>query len=189
LEFLLMQLPGDLAAWIETVNRYAPRVIVETGTCGGSTTAFLADCLRRRHPDGRYRVVTVEINAAALNKSAIDSDPNIVSIVGSSVDPEIIERVRAAASIGDDAPIMVTLDSDHEPLHICKEMEAYTSLVTPGQHLVVQDTRLSVSYNYHHGPLGAVEALLQTDPRWEINFFPERFPSSQYPFGWLRRRV
>jgi cephalosporin hydroxylase len=156
--------------------------------------AFLADCLKARHADDAYRVITIEHDPVEIDRRYIETDPNIVPIEGSSVDPVVIDRVRGLCLPG---PVMVTLDSDHTARHVMAELEAYAPLVSSSQHLVVQDTRGGGPMGHYlgthfqsHGPLGAVEAWLDLyEAEWEIDFEPERFMGSQHCFGWLRRKA
>jgi cephalosporin hydroxylase len=61
-------------------------------------------------------------------------------IEGSSVDPEIIERVRTMA--GGYRRIRGCLDSNHTHAQVLAELEAYAPLVTPGSDCVVFDRAL-----------------------------------------------
>ena len=65
---------------------------------------------------------------------------HVEHVRGDSLSPPVLERVRRAA---DEAhSVMVVLDSWHGYEHVRRELAAYHALVTPGQYLVVQDTKL-----------------------------------------------
>ena len=59
-------------------------------------------------------------------------------IEGSSIAPEIVEKVRGFAS--DRQRVMVILDSLHTHDHVLQELEAYSPLVKKGSYVVVLDT-------------------------------------------------
>jgi cephalosporin hydroxylase len=59
-------------------------------------------------------------------------------IEGSSVAPDVVARVRAAAATA--SRVMVCLDSNHTHEHVLAELEAYAPLVTRGCYCVVFDT-------------------------------------------------
>jgi cephalosporin hydroxylase len=56
--------------------------------------------------------------------------------VGNSVDSKIIENIRQEVK---DSSVMVVLDSSHFYGHVKKELEFYSSIVTSGQFLVLED--------------------------------------------------
>lgn len=201
-----IQLPADYMNYMDAILKTRPRVIVECGTCGGGSAAVFAEMLRRIvGPD--FRVITIERNAEAVAKRWIESDPNIISLIGDTTDPGIIARVRSL--IPEAWPTMVALDSAHDGLHVCREIGAYAPMVTPGQYLIVEDTFLGLcwggnlsaeqslsairrgaarEFDYHDCPLGAVEALLDTSTDFEIDQELQRYVLTLHPFGWLRRR-
>lgn len=202
-----MQCPSDYLAYAECVLLKRPRVIVETGTASGSGALFWAEVLRRVHGDTNVRVITVEVDKRQLS-APIEKCPQIVSLIGSSVDPEISTKVRElAAEIG--GPVMVTLDSDHSADHVARELAVYSDLVSRGQYLLVQDTFFGLywggnlngaqqddlhagrpgatPYDYIGCPLGAVEAFLSVDDRFVIDTNPQRWLMTQCPFGFLLR--
>lgn len=87
---------------------------------------------------------------------------------------------------------LVTLDSDHDALHVEAELEAYASLVTPGSYLVVEDTAVDVygidaEFYPNGGPGVAVERFLERDSHFSPDRTCERFMLGMNPGGWLRR--
>lgn len=103
---------------------------------------------------------------------------------------------------------MLTLDSDHGAEHVLAELSQLADLVSPGQYLIVQDTFLGfcggtsgvdqdairdgrgddVHFDYHGGPLGAVEAFLVVRREFEVDENKQRWLITQHPYGWLRRK-
>ena len=88
---------------------------------------------------------------------------------------------------------MVVLDSDHSKVHVAKELELYSPLVTPGCYLVVEDTNVNGHPVYrNHGP-GPMEALLDFLASGSGRVFERdrlrdhQFGFTFHPCGWLRR--
>ncbi len=194
-----MQTPVDFITYMECITRTKPRVLIETGTCGGAGTMFYADILRRIHGSNNFRIVTIELLQNQIGQD-LKKIPEIISIIGSSTDSDIITEVyRLAKDVP--GPIMITLDSDHSAEHVAKELGAYADIVSPGQYLIVQDTYLGLfwggtnepnspdaQFDYKGSPLGAVEAFLSCDNRFELDTYPQRWILTQCPFGFLYRK-
>jgi cephalosporin hydroxylase len=88
-------------------------------------------------------VIGLDIDIRAHDRAAIEADPtaNRVNMIeGSSVDPEIIARVRTLSD--GYRRILVCLDSNHTHAHVLAELEAYAPLVAPASHCVVFDRAL-----------------------------------------------
>lgn len=200
-----MQCPVDYLAYMECVLLKRPRVIVETGTASGCGALFWAEILRRVHGDDNFLVITIEVDKRQLS-APIEKEPNIISLIGSSVDPAIFKQVQDLIyECG--GRVMVTLDSDHSAEHVAREMALYADLVTPGQYLLVQDTFFGLYWggnlngeqqkdlfegkpgatplDYIGCPLAAVEGFLSIDDRFKIDMHPQRWVFSQCPFGFL----
>lgn len=202
-----MQSPVDYMAYMECIVKKRPRVVVETGTASGSGALFYAETLKRVHGDDNVRVVTVEVDPSQISRD-LGACPQIVSVVGSSIDPGVVKEVRRLAE-ETSGPIMITLDSCHSAEHVAKEIGSYADLVSPGQYLIAQDTYLglywggnldaeqqravlegrggNLRFDYIGSPLGAVEAFLSCDDRFKVDMHPQRWIITQCPFGFLLR--
>jgi cephalosporin hydroxylase len=133
----IIQLPEDLVRVQEVIHRVQPSLIVETGVAHGGSLLFHATLL---HAMGGGRVVGVEVDLRPHNRAAITAHPlaRYVTIVdGSSIDPDVVARVRALVGEGDRT--LVVLDSNHSKAHVRAELEAYHALVTPGSYIVATD--------------------------------------------------
>jgi cephalosporin hydroxylase len=133
----IIQLPEDLVRVQEVVHAVRPRVIVETGIAHGGSLIFYAGLLKQM--EGGL-VVGVDIEIRAHNRAAIEAHElfGLIRLVeGSSVDPAIVDRVRAEVAGAE--PVMVILDSNHTREHVLAELRSYAPLVSPGSFLVVAD--------------------------------------------------
>jgi cephalosporin hydroxylase len=172
----------DLWTIQETISEIKPSLLIETGTNRAGSALFYAH-LFDLIGDGRVLTVDVE-------KMHEVSHPRIEFVIGSSTDPAVVARARAAAA-GVDGPVMVILDSDHSEPHVTAELEALAPLVTPGSLLLVQDGVIDQFPMFRHGrpgPLPAIEKFLDRHPEFSWDRArTERFLITHHPKGWLRR--
>ena len=173
--------PLDLWTYQDLLHRVRPEVVVETGTLQGGSALFMADVMDLV---GTGRIVSVDVVA----NPGRGEHPRIEYVVGSSVDPDVVARVRAL--VGDADPVLVVLDSDHRAPHVAAELEAYHDLVTPGSYLVVEDTVVNghpVEPAFGPGPMEALEPFLAAHREFTPDPACERFGMSFNRGGWLRR--
>ena len=177
----ILKCPLDLWLYQEIVHVLRPAVIVETGTAFGGSALYLASICDLV---GTGRVVTVDVT----DRPGRPVHPRITYLTGSSVDPEIVARIRTG--IGSASPVMVLLDSDHGRDHVLAELEAYAPLITKGSYLVVEDTNLNgnpVEPDYGPGPMEATEAFLADHPEFAHDAAMDKFLLSFNPRGYLKR--
>ncbi len=136
---------------------------------------------------GGGRVVTVDLER---RDPTFNDHPAITRLLGSSVDPAILDAMRAAVTASP-GPVLVSLDSDHSADHVFAELEAYASFVTAGSYLVVEDTNIAghpIPMGMDDGgPRKAVDAFLATHPAFVREPLCERLLLTMHPGGWLRR--
>lgn len=134
----IIQIPQDLMALQEIIWAMKPDVIIETGIAHGGSLIFYASMLELT---GKGRVIGIDIDIRSHNRAEIEKHPmckRITMIEGSSVSPDVVDRVR---SLSDGAKtVLVCLDSNHTHAHVLNELEFYTPLVTVGSYCVVFDT-------------------------------------------------
>jgi cephalosporin hydroxylase len=150
----IIQYPQDMVALQEIIWEVRPDLIIETGIAHGGSLILSASMLalldycdavqagQTLDPRAsRRHVLGIDIDIRAHNRAAIEAHPmghRIDMIQGSSIDPDIIARVRVATQ-GHER-ILVILDSNHTHEHVLAELEAYAPLVTRGSYCIVFDT-------------------------------------------------
>jgi cephalosporin hydroxylase len=190
----IIQLPEDMVMMQELLYRVRPAVVVETGVAHGGSAILYASILKLL---GRGRVVGVDVEIRKYNRLAIQSHPMselITLIEGSSIDPATFAMVRGATA--GEAPIVVTLDSNHTRQHVLKELEMYGELVTPGGYVVVFDTVMDIVADapsgnptwVHEGAGAAVREFLKSRPDWEADPYFNRLGATHCAGGFLKRR-
>jgi cephalosporin hydroxylase len=176
-----LKTPQDLWVYQEIVVETRPDVIIETGTFRGGSALYLATvCDALDHG----RIVSIDLR---LPPGRPDHD-RIDYLEGSSVDPRVVDRVRAR--VGDGERVMVLLDSDHSRDHVLAELRAYGPLVSDGCYLIVEDTNVNghpVVPHWGPGPMEAVEAYLTEGAPFTIDPQREKFLFTFNPRGFLRR--
>lgn len=150
----VIQYPQDIVALQELIWQVRPDLIIEAGIAHGGSLILSASMLalldycdavtegRTLDPKAtRRRVLGVDIDIRAHNHAAILAHPlshRIDMIQGSSIAPDIVARIHAAAS--GYQKIMVILDSNHTHAHVLAELEAYAPLTSQGSYCIVFDT-------------------------------------------------
>lgn len=150
----IIQTPVDMVAMQELILQVKPDLIIETGIAHGGSLMMYASMLAlidyseavelgmvidpsttKRH------VLGIDIDIRPHNQAAIETHPmahRIKMIQGSSIDTEVVSRVRKCSE--EYERVMVVLDSNHTHEHVVAELEAYGSLVSKGSYCVVFDT-------------------------------------------------
>jgi cephalosporin hydroxylase len=175
----VLKLPLDLWIYQELMTRARPDVIVETGTHKGGSAFYMAticDLL------DKGRIITVDIT----EKPDRPEHPRITYLTGSSIAPEIVERIREEAK----GTVMVILDSNHTRDHVLAELEAYSPLVEQGSYVIVEDTNVNGHPShpkYGPGPWEAVEDFLKTHSEFRVDEECEKFYLTFNPRGYLQR--
>lgn len=175
------KLPLDLWMYQEIMTELRPALVIETGTFCGGSALFMASVMDQL---GHGRVMTIDVRHAAT----VPVHPRIEYVLGSSIEPEIANRARAAAAEG--GPVVVVLDSLHTYEHVLAELSAYADLVTPGSYCIVEDTNVDghpVLPAWGPGPMRAVDEFLAGRPDFLPDPRRERFMLTMNPRGYLRR--
>ncbi|MCH8905045.1 MAG: cephalosporin hydroxylase family protein [Bacteroidetes bacterium] len=136
----IIQTPQDMFAMQEIIWKVKPDLIIETGIAHGGSLVYYASLLEMM---GKGEVLGIDIDIRVHNKKLIEEHPmykRIMMIEGSSVDKEVIEKVREVAA--EKEVVLVCLDSNHTHDHVLSELRNYSAMVTKGSYIIVFDTHV-----------------------------------------------
>lgn len=197
----IIQYPQDMIAMQELIWSIQPDLIIETGIAHGGSLIFSASMLELNAICGgsqNAEVLAVDIDIRAHNREAIEAHPmfkRISMIQGSSIDPKIIEQIKAKAA--DKQKILVFLDSNHTHEHVLAELEAYAPLTSVGSYCVVFDTLIedlpadmfgNRPWGPGDNPKTAVREYLKAHSEFEIDkSIQHKLLITVAPDGYLKR--
>lgn len=178
----VLKCPFDLHIYQELIHRIKPDLIIETGTCFGGSSLFLADMLQL--VGGRGVVVTVDIR----EPKNPPQHPRLKYVTGSSIESNTMKKVLEWVPSGK-SKIMVILDSNHKRDHVLKEMTLYGPLVTKGSYMIVEDTNINrlVRFDHGPGPGDAVDLFMKNNKQWVVDKECEKLYMTFNPGGYLKR--
>jgi cephalosporin hydroxylase len=177
----ILKCPLDLWIYQEMIHELRPDVILETGTAYGASGHYMATLCDLV---GNGRIITIDIEAQPNRPT----HPRLTYMLGSSVDPQIVEQVKS--SIVGAKTVLVILDSDHSRDHVLAEMNTWSHFVTSGSYLIVEDSNINghpADPKFGPGPMEAIDAFLANDKRFQIDPTREKFFMTFNPRGYLKR--
>ena len=189
----IIQFPNDIVAVQELIWSVRPNLIIETGIAHGGSLVLSASILELI---GEGQVVGIDVDIRTHNREALEQHPlrhRFELVEGSSVDPDVVEHVKARAAGLD--TVMVILDSNHSAAHVRQELEVFHGLVTPGSYLVVHDGAQAWVSDIPSGkeewksdhPLIAIDDFLKTHAEFEPDPFITRTLITSSPSGFLKK--
>jgi cephalosporin hydroxylase len=207
----IIQYPQDIVAVQELIFQVRPDVIIETGVAHGGSLVLSASILAMLdYGDAveqgvmldpakpKRKVIGVDIDIRAHNRAALDAHPmrsRIELIQGSSIDPAIVEQVRALTA--GSKSVLVFLDSNHTHDHVLAELEAYAPMASVGSYCVAFDTvvedlpddlYLDRPWSQGNNPKTAVHQYLKMHPEYVIDReIDNKLLISVAPDGYLKR--
>ena len=197
----IIQYPQDIVAMQELIWAIQPDLIIETGIAHGGSLIFSASMLELNAACGGPKdahVLGVDIDIRSHNRDAITAHPmfrRISMIQGSSVEPAIVEQVKAKAK--DKRRVLVCLDSNHTHDHVLAELNAYAPLASVGSYCVVFDTLIEDMpvemfgdrpWGPGNSPKTAVREYLKSHPEFQIDKqLDHKLLISVAPDGYLKR--
>jgi cephalosporin hydroxylase len=177
----LSKFPTDLMIYQEILTAVRPDIIIECGTGSGGSALFLASICDLL---GKGRILTVDITKWPNRPE----HPRIKYLVGSSIDPSIVNAIKKEIKSND--IVLVILDSDHSKTHVLNEMTIYSSLVTKSSYLIVEDSNINgnpVYDSFGPGPWEAIQEFLETHDNFIIDFKQEKYLLTANPGGYLKK--
>lgn len=197
----IIQFPQDIIAMQEIIWTVQPDLIIEAGIAHGGSLIFYASMLELNAACGGPQdaeVLGIDIDIRSHNRAAIEAHPmfkRIEMIQGSSIAPETIDRVHAAAA--GKRRVLISLDSNHTHDHVLAELTAYAPLTSIGSYCVVFDTSiedmpadLSSNRPWKPGnsPKTAVREYLKSHHEFEMDeAIQHKLLITVAPDGYLRR--
>ena len=201
----IIQYPQDMIAFQELVFSIRPDLIIETGIAHGGSLIFsaslltLLDIMDGIDPyESKRQVIGIDVDIRPHNRDELDKHFlhfKLKMVQGSSVDPEIIDAIRAH-SIGKNK-ILVALDSNHTHDHVFAELNAYAELVTVGSYCIVFDTCIEEfprgftkdrPWDVGNNPKTAVDEWLRSHPEFVVDMeIGHKLMISVARFGFLKR--
>lgn len=207
----IIQYPQDMIAMQELFWKVKPDLIIETGIAHGGSLIFSASMLAQLDMceaidsgemldprKSKRKVLGIDIDIRAHNREAIEKHPmasRIEMIQGSSIDPDIVAKVKAIAA--GYSRILVCLDSNHTHDHVLAELEAYASLTSLDSYCVVFDTIIenmpensfpNRPWGIGNNPKTAVFEYLKSHPEFKIDKdIQYKLLISVAPDGYLKR--
>lgn len=207
----IIQFPQDMVAVQELIWKVKPSLIIETGIAHGGSLILSASILALLDMceaieegvsfDPRQssrKVLGLDIDIRAHNRSAIENHPmssRIQMFEGSSVDPKIVDEVKAISA--QHSKVMVFLDSNHTHEHVLAELDAYANLTSVDSYCVVFDTFVEDMvkdffpdrpWNPGNNPKTAVREYLKSHQEFEIDSdIHNKLQVTVAPDGFLRR--
>jgi cephalosporin hydroxylase len=197
----IIQYPQDIVAMQELIWSVQPDLIIETGIAHGGSLVFMAAMLELNAACGGpkdAKVLGVDIDIRSHNRAAIEAHPmarRIEMIQGSSIAPEIVAQVHAAAA--GKQRVLISLDSNHTHEHVLAELQAYAPLTSIGSYCVVFDTVIEDMpaemfpdrpWGPGDNPKTAVFEYLKSHPEFEIDkSIDHKLLVTVAPDGFLKR--
>ena len=174
--------PMDMWVYQELMHDLGTDLLIETGTLLGGSALFFAHMFELM---GRGKVISIDIEL----RDDLPEHPRIEYIKGSSVAPDVLGQVAAAADVADS--VLVLLDSDHTASYKYDEMHRYAGFVTQGSYMIAEDTCFDAfpAFPEHGpGPAAAVKKFLEETTDFEVDRRLERHLITFVPGGFLRRK-
>lgn len=178
-------LKNPLDTWIyqELIYTINPDIIIEIGSYEGGTTLFFANIL---DIIGKGRVISIDIDRSNF-KAKHD---RIIVVDGDSASQEVFSKVTELCK---DKKILIIHDGAHDKEHVLKDLTLYSTLVSVGSYLIVEDTIIDL-FEYgdglgtpYEGPLSAITEFVKTNNNYVIDDDCERYLLTYNQRGFLKR--
>lgn len=175
----VIRLPDDIVVLQELIWHARPQWIVETGVARGGGLVLSASLMSMAGI--APRVLGIDIQILPHARKAVISSPFAGGInlwEGDSASVEAKHVVQEFLALGQDAPGLLILDSNHTHAHVLAELVSLSSLLPVGSFVLVADTLIAEFPGDHYpdrpwgegnNPLTAVQAFLAGTSEYELS--------------------
>ena len=190
----ILKNPLDLMILQEIIFEKRPDTIIECGTYTGGSSYYMAGLMDLMKIEGR--IITIEreeYQTQAYPKTdLINMDGKVVPVDYDVYQTPIHPKIEYIHSdcltvsmpkLG--SRTMVVLDCDHSADHVYKELQKFSSLVTLGQYIIVEDT--DAYREEGGGPANAVRKFLKNNKNFIVDKSREKYGISSNLGGYLLR--
>lgn len=163
----IIQMPSDLIVFQEIAFQLKPDVVIEVGVARGGSVLFWASMLELFNKSGK--VIGVDIDIRNHTRLAIEESifaNRIILVEGDSSDKKTFDYIKKLIEPND--KVLVVLDSNHTELHVMRELELFSNLVTVDSYLIVLDTVIEKlrydedkPWGQGNNPMTAVEKFMK----------------------------
>ena len=197
--------PQDLWTYEKLLNLSDPEVVLEIGVNEGGFTRWLYDRLLAAQVvdiNRRPRTIIgldIDIKKSTCNLSALLGTPVVgpdISLIQCDLlDQESLEKARdQIQSVVNSRSLMIIEDSGHTYETTKAALDCFSSLLSPGEWLIVEDTCVDIeslreSLDWPRGALLATDDFLQQDQTFERTDFNHAYEITCHPFGFLRKKL
>ena len=186
LGYPIMKYPSDMWIYQEIIFETKPDFIIECGTAHAGSALYFASLFDLMN-HGKVITIDIEVWKNKENRERPKHE-RITYLTGHSTSKEMEDQVRKIT--GDQARVLVILDSDHHKEHVLNEMNVYHKFVNKGSYLIVEDGMVNghpIVPDHGPGPWEAVEEFLKTNSDFVIDKTREKFYLTHNPNGYLKK--
>ncbi len=174
--------PLDLWIYQEIIYKLKPDKIIECGTYKGGSAFYLASLCDLINTG---KIITIDI----VEDEGRPQHERIQYLIGSSTSDEILTQVKMEIEEGE--KVLVILDSNHTKNHVLNELKIYSSIVSIGSYIIIEDTNLDSIFkkrkNKWAGPWEAVNEFLKENRDFIIDKDKEKLFMTFNPNGYLKK--
>jgi cephalosporin hydroxylase len=177
----VLKCPLDLWIYQDIIFQNKPDVIVEAGTHHGGSAFYMASIFDLV---GKGHVITMDV----VDKPGRPRHQRITYLKASSTEKSTVDS--ALKLIGDGKRVTVVLDSEHDYVHVSKELVLWSKVVSVGQYLIVEDTNIGgnpVLPQWANGPFQAIKNWGPEKNGFSVDHSKEKFLMTLNPGGYLKR--
>lgn len=153
--------PFDYVMYQMILNEVKPDLLIEIGTNNGGSALYLADLMDNI---GKGEIHTIDIDDRAFPAAKGHSRIKFFHNGWESYDFSLV---------GEFQKILVIEDASHEYINTLQAIEKFSSIVSVGSYLIVEDgiiDSLGWTSEYNGGPVKAVKEFLQNHSEFQIDY-------------------